>query len=66
MVCSTMPSSPMRDRPCITRCGVLANGDGSEVVFTLFQREDMSDDETARDAAMVARDFAVLKALLEG
>lgn len=45
---------------------VLANGEGSEVVFTLFQREDMSDDETARDAAMVARDFAVLKALLEG
>jgi len=44
---------------------VLANGKGSEVVFTLFQR-DMSDDEMARDAGMVARDLSALKALLEG
>jgi len=44
---------------------VMANGEGSEVVFTLFQR-DMSDDEMARDAGMVARDLAALKALLEG
>lgn len=43
---------------------VLANGRGAEVVFTLFQR-DMSDDEMARDAGMVGRDLAVLKALLE-
>jgi len=43
---------------------VLANGNGSEVVFTLFQR-DMSADEMARDAGMVARDLAALKALLE-
>jgi hypothetical protein len=44
---------------------VLANGSGSEVMFTLFQR-DMSDDEMARDAGMVARDLAALKAMLEG
>lgn len=44
---------------------VVANGEDSEVVFTLFQRE-MSDDELARDAAMVARDLAALKTLLEG
>jgi hypothetical protein len=43
---------------------VLANGSGSEVVFTLFQR-DMTDDEMARDAGMIARDLAALKALLE-
>ena len=43
---------------------VMPNGQGSEVVFTLFQRE-MSDEEIARDAAMVARDLAALKALLE-
>jgi hypothetical protein len=43
---------------------VLADGSGSEVVFTLFQR-DMTDDEMARDAGMVARDLAALKALLE-
>jgi uncharacterized protein YndB with AHSA1/START domain len=44
---------------------VMANGGGSEIVFTLFQR-DMSDDEMARDAGAVARDLAALKALLEG
>ncbi len=43
---------------------VMPNGSGSEVVFTLFQRG-MSDDEMARDAGMVARDLAALKALLE-
>ncbi len=43
---------------------VMPNGSGSEVVFTLFQR-DMSDQEMARDAAMVTRDLATLKALLE-
>jgi hypothetical protein len=35
-------------------------------VFTLFQRDGMSDDEMARDAAMVTRDLTALKALLEG
>ena len=44
---------------------VLANGDASEVVFSLFQR-DMTDDEMARDAGMVTRDLAALKVLLEG
>ena len=44
---------------------VVANGDGAEVVFTLFQRPGMSDDEMARDAAMVARDLKALKSLLE-
>lgn len=43
---------------------VMPNGSGSEVVFTLFQRE-MSDEATARDAAMVTRDLAALKTLLE-
>lgn len=43
---------------------VMPNGAGSEVVFTVFQR-DMSDEEMARDATMVARDLAALKALLE-
>ena len=39
--------------------------DGAELIFTLFQREGMSDDEMARDAAMVIRDLKALKALLE-
>ncbi len=45
---------------------VVANGGGAEVIFTLFQREGMSDDEMAADAGMIARDLAALKALLEG
>jgi hypothetical protein len=44
---------------------VIANGNGSEVVFTLFQRPGMSDEEFARDAAWVQKDLAALKALLE-
>ena len=48
--------SPMR---------VLANGSGSEVVFTLFQLPEATDDAFAEDAAMVARDLATLKRVLE-
>ncbi len=44
---------------------VMPNGSGCEVVFTLFRR-DMSEDEMARDAAMVTQDLRELKALLEG
>lgn len=44
---------------------VFANGDGSEVVFTLFQRPGMSDEAFARDAAWVKRDLLALKKLLE-
>ncbi len=45
---------------------VVANGDGAEVIFTLFQRPGMSGDEVAADAGVVARDLAALKVLLEG
>jgi hypothetical protein len=44
---------------------VLPNGDGCEVVFTLFRRPGMSDAELAADAAAVERDLATLKRLLE-
>ncbi len=44
---------------------VVANGAGAEIVFTLFQRQGMSQDDFAQDAAMVARDLAALKVLLE-
>jgi len=44
---------------------VLANGAGSEVVFTLYRQPEMDDAAFARDAAMVAKDLAKLKALLE-
>lgn len=45
---------------------VLKNGDGCDVVFTLFRRDGMSDADMARDHAWVVRDLASLKALLEG
>jgi hypothetical protein len=43
----------------------VANGSGSEVVFTLYRRPEMSEAEFARDADWVASDLARLKALLE-
>jgi hypothetical protein len=44
---------------------VFANGDGSEVAFTLFRLPNVSDDEFARDATLVARDLQALKDILE-
>ncbi|HKE67205.1 MAG TPA: SRPBCC family protein [Micromonosporaceae bacterium] len=44
---------------------VIADGDGSEVVFTLRRMPGMSDEEFARDAGLVAADLAQLKRLLE-
>ncbi len=44
---------------------VFANGDGSEVIFTLFRRPDMSDESFAQDAEWVKRDLLALKKLLE-
>jgi hypothetical protein len=45
---------------------VVPNGEGSEVIFILFRRPDMSDEKFAEDAAWVQKDLGVLKALLEG
>jgi hypothetical protein len=44
---------------------VLSNGSGSEVVFTLFQLPEMSDEQFAEDTAMVERDLKTLKNVLE-
>jgi hypothetical protein len=44
---------------------VVANGDGSEVSFTLFRLPAMTDEQFAADAATVERDLNTLKALLE-
>lgn len=44
---------------------VVANGDGSELVFTVFRQPGMSDADLAADAAAVKRDLATLKRLLE-
>jgi hypothetical protein len=42
-----------------------ANGEGSEIVFTLFRRPGVDDAEFESDAAAVARDLATLKGILE-
>lgn len=44
---------------------VVANGTGSELVFTLFRRAGMSAEQFADDRRAVARDLASLKKRLE-
>jgi hypothetical protein len=44
---------------------VLANGSGSEVIFTLFRLPDMSDEKYAEDMQMVEHDLRALKDILE-
>jgi uncharacterized protein YndB with AHSA1/START domain len=44
---------------------VLPNGAGSEVVFTLFRRPDVSPAQFAQDAQAVEKDLRTLKRLLE-
>lgn len=45
---------------------VLSNGEGSEVVFTLFRLPRMSEKEFQDDANMIKADLHRLKAILEG
>jgi hypothetical protein len=45
---------------------IVANGTGSEAVFTLFRRPEMSDEDFAADARAVERDLEALKRLVEG
>jgi hypothetical protein len=44
---------------------VFPNNNGSELVFTLYRRPGVSDQEFAEDATSVERDLAKLKSLLE-
>jgi hypothetical protein len=44
---------------------VIANGDGCELMLTVFRRPQMSDAAFAADAAWVMRDLATAKRLLE-
>lgn len=45
---------------------VIPNGEGSEVLFTLFQQEGMTDQQFEEDAALVLSDFNALRRALEG
>ena len=44
---------------------VLPNGEGSEVVFTLFRQPGVSDEDLEKDAEHIEKDLGSLKALLE-
>ena len=44
---------------------VIKDGEGSEVIFTLFQTADMPDDKFAEDAKSVKHDLNILKNLVE-
>jgi hypothetical protein len=44
---------------------VLANGAGSELIFTIFRPPGMSDLQLAHDIGLVQRDFKRLKELME-
>lgn len=44
---------------------VVQNGEGSEVMLTVFRQAGMSDEDFRKDLAAVRRDLAKLKALLE-
>jgi hypothetical protein len=44
---------------------VVANGSGSEVLFTLFRRPEMSDDQHAQDVKWVEQDLSTLKRVME-
>ncbi|WP_203141626.1 SRPBCC family protein [Marinobacter mangrovi] len=44
---------------------VVPNGEGSEFIFTLFRRDDMTEDQFDADRQAVEADLASLKALLE-
>lgn len=43
---------------------IIENGDGAEVLLTLFRQQDMSDAKFAADAEWIARDLLALKALV--
>lgn len=44
---------------------VIHNAEGCDVVFTLFQRDDMTESDMQRDHAWVMKDLAQLKMVLE-
>lgn len=43
---------------------VIQNGEGAEVMLTLFRQPDMDDERFAADAKWINRDLAALKSLI--
>lgn len=57
----TLPSGETNHNPF----RVLKNGDGSEVIFTLYRLPKVSDQDFEKDAKQVEKDLKKLKSLLE-
>ena len=57
----TLPSGARLTNPM----RVISNGDGSEILFTLIQHQDMSDQQFQEDAELVLSDLHTLQRLLE-
>jgi hypothetical protein len=57
----TLPSGQIVYNPL----RVISDGDECEVVFTLRQRPEMTDEDFERDADAVAKDLATLKSVVE-
>lgn len=58
--------SPTPDQVILNPMRVIPNSSGSEVIFTLFQLPDMSDEKFSEDAGLVESDLRSLKNVLEG
>jgi len=54
-----------RGAPIYVPLRVIAQGDGCELVLTLFRRPEMSDEKFAADAEWVMRDLQAAKRILE-
>ncbi len=57
----TLPSGEVNTNPL----RVIANEGGSDVVFTLFKRSGMTEEDFMRDAGMIEKDLHTLKYILE-
>jgi uncharacterized protein YndB with AHSA1/START domain len=57
----TLPSGARLANPM----RVIPNGSGSEMLFTLIQRQDMTDQQAQEDAELVMSDLHTLRRLLE-
>ena len=57
----TLPSGAKFNNPM----RVFPNGEGSELVFTLYRQPDVSDEEFSEDRQAIENDLDTLKAILE-
>ena len=57
--------TPASDATLFVPMRVVPNGDGSELLFTLFQQPDMSDERYAKDIQLVQQDLETLKRIME-